>query len=422
MADEIRLNGAAVKGLSVPDSGRVTVRDADTPGLEIRVSHTGRKRWYYYRSHGGRPIRRALGEWPEMSASEARKRAAEVAAEFAGGQVDAVQRARRLGGVTLGKAWAAYLADSMARRKPRPVENDRALWRVSFERLESASAAQITRAKVAEIHREIGERHKPMANRCVQLLRRVWRWAERAEILGGDNPTAGLRMYPERPRSRFVYPEEAERFLAALAAPETPGYLRDFVELALSTGARKSSILAMRWEDLHGDSWHVRGATTKTGEALVLPLLPLALAALARRREAVPVSCPLVFPSLLDPTRPLHNPRDTWARLRQRAGLEDLTIHDLRRTLGSYMSMEGVSMTLVGRALGHKSQASTQVYAQVLTEPVRAAMGKGLDALLAAGGGAVEGAAGAAARAAWGKMGEAEREEFLKWVEGERAE
>ena len=65
------------------------------------------------------------------------------------------------------------------------------------------------------------------------------------------------------------------------------------------------------------------------------------------------------------------------------AGLTDVRLHDLRRTLGSYQTMSGASQTVVGKTLGHKSQAATAVYARLNLDPVRASMEKAVDLMMA---------------------------------------
>ena len=58
----------------------------------------------------------------------------------------------------------------------------------------------------------------------------------------------------------------------------------------------------------------------------------------------------------------------------ERAGIENLRIHDLRRTAGSYMAIQGVSPTIIGKALGHRSPQATAIYARLTQDPVRQAL------------------------------------------------
>jgi len=79
-------------------------------------------------------------------------------------------------------------------------------------------------------------------------------------------------------------------------------------------------------------------------------------------------------------------PKKGWQRLLQRAGLVDLRLHDLRRSLASFQIDAGVSLAVIGKGLGHHSQQTTAVYARLAQDPVVDAWQKGTDAILVAAG------------------------------------
>jgi integrase len=79
----------------------------------------------------------------------------------------------------------------------------------------------------------------------------------------------------------------------------------------------------------------------------------------------------------------LVEPKGAWQRILKRAKITNLRIHDLRRTLGSWQVAQGVSLAIIGKSLGHKSLQATQVYSRLTLDPVRDAMEKATDALLA---------------------------------------
>lgn len=67
-------------------------------------------------------------------------------------------------------------------------------------------------------------------------------------------------------------------------------------------------------------------------------------------------------------------PKKAWWKFLDRAELKDLRLHDLRRTLGSYMAMNNQSLQIIGKVLGHKSPAATQIYSRLAFDPLRLAM------------------------------------------------
>jgi integrase len=53
-----------------------------------------------------------------------------------------------------------------------------------------------------------------------------------------------------------------------------------------------------------------------------------------------------------------------WHRVRKLAGLDDVTLHDLRRSWGSIDARGGMSLLLIGKAMGHKTTKATEIYAR----------------------------------------------------------
>jgi integrase len=70
----------------------------------------------------------------------------------------------------------------------------------------------------------------------------------------------------------------------------------------------------------------------------------------------------------------------------KRAGLTDLRIHDLRRTLGSWQAALGASLPIIGKSLGHQSLEATQIYSRLELGPVRQSVERAGQAMLLAGG------------------------------------
>ena len=77
-------------------------------------------------------------------------------------------------------------------------------------------------------------------------------------------------------------------------------------------------------------------------------------------------------------------PNKRWAALLKRAEVNDLRLHDLRRSLGSWQAATGASLAIIGKTLNHKDTATTAIYARLDLDPVRDAMGKAEAAIMAA--------------------------------------
>jgi len=220
------------------------------------------------------------------------------------------------------------------------------------------------------------------ANMAFVLLRAVYRKMTVWKLYEGHNPCDGISKFPEQSRDRFIKGDEAPKLFAALA--ESPEYFQHFVILGLCTGARRSNLLSMRWSDLDLTSglWTIPGASSKNGKAMVVPLIPAALAVLKARHDN---GSPWVFPAHSSAGH-MQDTKRQWDALLERAGLEDLRVHDLRRSLGSWAAINGASLAVIGQALGHRSVDATKVYARLTVDPVREAMERATSSLFAAGG------------------------------------
>ena len=135
--------------------------------------------------------------------------------------------------------------------------------------------------------------------------------------------------------------------------------------LLLLTGVRRNEILAAKWADVDWDNKTLYIGKTKNGEAVLTPLSRAAIA----RLKLIPKfnDNPFIICGAI-PGKPLAYLDAMWRRIRLKTGFHDLRIHDLRRTVGSWLVRDGASLHLVGAVLNHKDQKTTAGYAYFQTE------------------------------------------------------
>ena len=153
----------------------------------------------------------------------------------------------------------------------------------------------------------------------------------------------------------------------------------DIVRLLLLTGCRKGEIVGLRWSEVHDGMLAL--ADSKTGPRKV-PLNTQARAILNRQPRA---GSPFVFPSPRDPARPRGPDLPLWYRVRRKAGIEDVRVHDLRHTMASHAVMNGVPVPVVSQLLGHSNVQMTLRYAHLADRDIEAAaerIGKAVGVLM----------------------------------------
>ena len=369
----VHLTQKALESLSPKDKPYL-VRDDEIKGLVVKVYPTGTKTFFLDVLTEKRHDMFKIGQWPDLNIAQIREKAKKTRADLAQGKNP---KAEKKEGVTVGEFFAVYMERHGSEKKS--ASKDRS----HFERLLKPWAnyrlVDVTRAKVEALHKSIGKETPVQANRVLALLSTMFSKAIIWGYLKTENPCRGIRKFREVSRDRFLSGEELARFFEALDLTENPAF-KDFILLGLFTGARKSNVLSMRWKDIDFERsvWKIPGEFSKNGEPMQIPLGPDVLDILRKRRAET--SSVFVLPG---PGAKGHymEPKRAWNTLLKRAKLEDLRIHDLRRSMGSWMTIGGTSLPIVGKALGHKTSQATSIYARLNLDPVRAAMDQAVEAM-----------------------------------------
>ena len=360
-------------------SQRAYYFDKTVRGLGLAVTPGGRKSFILYRKIQGRPERISIGPFPDLSIDQARGMASELNSRIARGENPAEEKRAVGQRATLGEIFEQYLERHL-NIHTRRWQDAEGIFKLYLSHWRTRAAADIRPADVAALHAKLGrERGQYTANRAVELLRAAFNRAAKWGYTG-PNPARGVTPFREQSRERFLRAHELPAFFEALAQDEN-ATARDFLLICLLTGARSGNVKAMRWDQvsLERATWAI--PTTKSGDPHVAVLAPAAVALLEERWKTA--TGPWVFPGD-GRTGHIRNPKGCWKRVLKRANLQDLRLHDLRRTLGSWQAATGASLPIIGKTLGHKSLSATAVYARLDLEPVRAAVDKATVALLEA--------------------------------------
>jgi integrase len=366
--------------------------DLKVRGLAVAVSPAGKKTFIVYRKVAGRPERITIGPYTDLSIEQARKRAEQLNSAIAQGNNPAADRRSVRDEFTLKELFDVYL-ERYAKPHKRTWKQDESLFRCNLHGWQLRKIGTIKKADVVALHARIGRLRakktttgkRTTANRTVELLGSMFNRAIRDYGWKGTNPAAGVTSFHEEERARFLGAAELRPFFQALA-DEPNEIIRDFFLLALFTGARRANLQAMTWPAVNWElaSWTIPADQAKGRKTLEVALSPEALRILESRKAAAVDQW--VFPGT-GKTGHLVEPKTAWTRICRRAGIRDLRLHDLRRTLGSWQAGTGASLVIIGKSLGHSSVETTQIYARLLLEPVRAAVEKATNAMLVAGGG-----------------------------------
>lgn len=379
---KINFTKAAIEQATIPANGqRVVLKDSKILGLQCRITSNGIKTFCVYRrSKNGSAERVTLGRFPSITVEQARVMAEQINASLAKGTSVAETKRQERREMSFDKLFSEYI-EKHAKPNKKTWKDDVAKYNLYLKKpLGKVPFSKITKAELLGIHLDITSQYKSedlkkpiherryksgsYANRVLALVSSVFGWAMSLDLCD-RNPASKIKRSKEQSRDRFLQPEEICNFLAAVEEEDNE-CVRDFIMLALLTGARKKNILSMRWDQISFSSNEWRIPNTKNNDPHRIPLVPEAMAILRRRRN----NYDYVLPGR-GVKGFMNEPRKGFLRICQRAGVANLRIHDLRRTLGSWQARTGASLVVIGKTLGHRSPQATAIYSRLDLDPVR---------------------------------------------------
>lgn len=395
-----------------------TYYDTTEKKLCLIITSSGTRTFYLLSRIDGRTERIRLGSFPAMSVENAQKAARIKKSEIDMGINPNKKKQELKAETTLGEFFKRYMDEYSRKHKKSWVYDEREIPQRMGDWF-SRKLSQITKQDIQRRMAQISESSGPIAaNHFLQRIRAMYNKAKEWGWVG-DNPALGIKQNKKIARDRFLQPNELACIHAALDE-EANTTATDYIRMSLLTGARKSNVLAMRWEEIDMDRAEWRIPETKNGEPLTVPLTKIALDILTKRMTLS--KSPWVFSDGKNGAKHFADPKKPWNRVLMAAtikywlndirlgewvaeilksqpitatiaesfkaiklaaekqnislpiGVMDVHLHDLRRTLGSYQAISGANSYVIGKTLGHKSQQSTAIYARLNLDPVRESM------------------------------------------------
>ena len=390
--------------------------DDAVPGFGIRIYPTGKKAFVLSYRHQGRKRLMVLGRYgADFTLDQARKKASASRVQVREGADPLEEKQRTAAGETFADFEKAYLERHAKVHKKTWKADEGRLARNTPNGWKNRKVASITQSEIAARHNQIGAEKPYEANRWLEIIRKAFNLAPIWGFLPKDasNPANGIQKFKERKRKRWVTPAEIP-MLAEAIDKEQNVYARATVWLYLLTGLRKTELLEARHDDVDWERGVLRLPDTKSDEEQYATLNSAALAII----QAIPKveRNPYLLPSGKDGH--LVNVDKPWRRIRTAAtirvwesedgepaeliselkrqlerapkfeditaaaekqgialstGFQDVRMHDLRRTVGSWMSSAEVDLNRIKTALRHANISTTLIYALLGQDPVREA-------------------------------------------------
>jgi integrase len=366
--------------------------DTEVKGFGLRVKPSGTKSYVLKYPIGSRTRRLTIGKHgPLWTTEEARRRALDLLRCVREGRDPAAEKSEAREGLTVTALADLYIAEGPA-EKPNKKASSWAADRSNIDRhvkplLGRKIAKALTQADIAKFQadvaggkskadiktgphgRAIVEGGRGTAARCLAVLSAMLKFAVTRKLIP-ENPAKGVPLLRGEKKERFLSAAEVAMLAEAVSAMEAERKLSATaaitVRLLMLTGCRKSEILSLRWEWVDFERGCLRLPDSKTGAKVVhlaAPAMQL-LSELPRRSG-------YILPAAKGAGHYTGLQKD-WEKVRDRAGLPGLRVHDLRHSFASFAVADGNTLFMVGKVLGHKQARTTEVYAHLADDPVRA--------------------------------------------------
>ena len=340
-------------------------------GFGLRVTATGAVAFILNYRVNGRERRATIGRPSEMSLKAARDRATEMLAEIRAGADPLRERQHRRDALTVGDGLDRFFTEYA----PRRIADGRMTARTCAgytQQAERAIRPALGKLKIADVTRLDVERairsHAPISrNRILALLSRLFTLFEAWELRPQHtNPCRGIERAREEPRDRVLAPSELAALGVALneLEVERPAPVAA-IRLAAVTGLRIGEVVAIQWEHIDFETGRLTLPATKTGRRVHdLPAAALQILAGLPRINA------WAFTTGRNGLG-YRLARCVFAEAATAAGLSNVRLHDLRRTVMTSAAAAGVGTHVLRDLLGHKTTAMADRYIRAVGNPVR---------------------------------------------------
>ncbi|XVN44312.1 MAG: tyrosine-type recombinase/integrase [Rickettsia hoogstraalii] len=363
--------------IKAPRAKRDVYKDTKEKGLLLIVSYGGSKIFYLGTVLNKKYHRIKIGVFPDLSIHDARVKASELKGEIAKGYNPVEEKARLSKELTFKELYDKYLNEYSKINNKRWKDYAASVDRYA-KHLYPRKISTIQKTDIQELFNNLTKTGKYGANRFLEVLSPVFSKAIELELLT-INPVIGIKKHQEQSRDRYLTREEIPRFFTAIA-DEKNQVMKDFFLIALYTSVRKDNLLTMKWEQVSFADKQLYLPETKNGDPHRLPLLDQAIEILkARKAQSNSI---WIFPSESSSSGHLQEPKKAWNRICKKAGIANLRIHDLRRTIPSWMAMTGANQYVIGQLLNHRDPRSTAVYARLANDTAREYMQRAVNTII----------------------------------------
>lgn len=381
----INLSSIIPDGLVCEGKARVEYVDKGRTGLyvEVKATRPGCGMYYLrYKDKNGVTRHVKLGSTEDTTLETAREKAKKLKAEITLGADPRAESDAQKSVPTFSEFFEEQYMPHAKTRK-RTATKDEEYYRLRLKAaLGRKRLNQITRREIQLFHSKLHDEGLAPAtcNHYLKLIKRALNLAIMWNIIEGPNPAVGIQQYRELNMVENYMDDEQLKRLVSVLQTDPNRTVCSILLYLLSTGARLNEALTARWSliDVEHRVWRIPATNSKSGKVRAVPLNDSALDILSRqdtkdRFEHVFINhqTGLSYTTI----------QRVWDRLRRKAGLGHVRIHDLRHQHASMLVNAGRTLYEVQQILGHSTSKVTERYSHLSTATLQSASNCAADAI-----------------------------------------
>lgn len=352
------------------DKTKIVYFDTTDTGFILEVRSTGTKTFYYRYNTDGTTHQKKLSTADTLSANEARtlvqnlKRDTELNKPIT---ISKSLSSTAQNSISLQEYWDKHFLPFIKTSKRSYISDISYYKHHILPYFGKIPMNHITKVDLTKHHIDLVSKYKlskASANKLIKYLSYAYNMAIEWELpYITINPLKNIKQYQlNNNREIFLDSHDIKRLLDA--ADNYPDNLNiaTIIRFLLLTGCRRSEVLNSRWEDIDLNHKVFTIPLSKSGQSRTIPISP----SLEQLILTIPKTSKVyLFPSKTNKNKPINSIFRHWDKIRIKANLPNVRIHDLRHTTASILVNKGVSLYQVQQLLGHSSPKMTQRYAHL---------------------------------------------------------
>lgn len=370
-----KLTKKFVETLSCSDNKEAFYWDSEIKGLGVKIYSSGRKSYILqYRNQFGKTRRITIGYHGKISVDQARELAKKNLGHLSFGEDPGDKKKAALQAQSARKTISHLVDEFFTIHAVQPnlskkAISDYKIWANLYilPKFGSMFIDQLTDKELLSWKQSFKDKTTTF-NRILTLMSSMFSLALKLEWCN-VNPVKNIDRFKENKRYRWLQDEDLDRLWYTLE--QYNGYPpANAIKMLILTGSRKGEVLNATWDqfDFNRGVWIKPSHLTKQKKTEHVPLSEEALEFLLEIKEHS--QSQYLFPGRKE-KEPLADIKRFWSKLLKEANIEDLHIHDLRHTYASHLVTSGLSLSVVGRLLGHSNPNTTQRYAHLADQVLR---------------------------------------------------